>query len=304
MFRLPFLALLVELASSSPLSRQACDCWQTKEDGLLFTDYNIFDFSSLAQYVYAEPNVLDDYEANRVAPVTSEYFESTDWTSFFKLQTWDFPDKPIRMINSQNNVYLQKDAEASTYLTLRTHRSQDFQSAAEFDTNDQTFTAASMRIRAKVQGDAGACAGFFVYKQGDDGTQHESDIEILTYNPTTTVHYTTHPEQETHQEEGRYTIEATLPFSVQWTNWQDYRMDWTQAQTTYYVDGAENGRLAHLESQVPSNLIFNMWSWGNEEWEKTMAVGGTAYLNLKQIELAYNTSSGGSASCTNICTLN
>ncbi|KAK6081879.1 Beta-glucanase 4 [Seiridium cupressi] len=293
---------MLQTTWSSSLSPRACDCWKTKEDGLLFTNYKMIDFRSLTNYVGSVPSVLEDYDANADAQTTSDYFNSATWSDFFGLQTWGTDDTAVRMINSKNNVYLQQDTDSSTYLTLRTHRSADFQSAAEFDSNDDSFTSVSMRVRARVHGDAGACGGIFTFKAEEDHTQHESDIEILTYESSSTVQYTTHPEEETLEGEGEWNIATDMPNGAEWTDWHEYRMDWTEPTTTYYVDADQNGQLHHEVTQFPSNLCFNMWSQGNDEWEKTMSVGGTAYMDFQYIEVAYNTSAGG-ASCTNICTL-
>ncbi|KAH6645379.1 concanavalin A-like lectin/glucanase domain-containing protein [Truncatella angustata] len=291
-----------QISWSIPLASGACDCWQNKEDGLLFTSHTVIDFRSLADYVDSVPDVIDDHDANANAQATSAYFGTSAWSDFFNLQTWGTDDTPVKMINSRNNAYIQQDTEDSTYLTLRTHRSSEFQSAAEAESIVDDFTTVSMRMRARVHGDSGACAGFFTYKADEDsGVQHESDIEFLTVDSATTMHYTTHPEEENNNNDGEFSVAATL--SNAWTDWQEHRLDWTQSATTFYVNGEQNGQLEHEVAQVPSYLIFNMWSWGNNEWEQEMDVGGTAYLDVQYIEIAYNTSGGSSTSCSNICFL-
>jgi beta-glucanase (GH16 family) len=103
--------------------------------------------------------------------------------------------------------------------------------------------------------------------------QHESDIEILTTDSTGIVHYTTHPEDETH-EDGGYPIAVTMPNGAQWTDFQDYRMDWTQPTTIFYVNGAQNGQLQHVLPQVSSYLCFNMWGQGNDHGRKVWPLAG------------------------------
>jgi beta-glucanase (GH16 family) len=48
---------------------------------------------------------------------------------------------------------------------------------------------ASTRIRARITGDSGAVAGMFYYR---DGT-NESDIEVLTRDKHSVIHYTNQP---------------------------------------------------------------------------------------------------------------
>lgn len=86
-------------------------------------------------------------------------------------------------------------------------------------------------------------------------------------------------------------------------DWVEYRMDRTGPETTFYVNGVRNGWLAHEFPQVPSYLCFNARATGNQDWERTMAVGGSAYMDIQLIELAYNTSESEDATCTSLCNL-
>lgn len=76
-----------------------------------------------------------------------------------------------------------------TYLTLRTVRLDDFQSAAEVENEQKNLKHASMRMRARVVGDEGAVAGFFTFFDDDN----ESDIEILTDDPDAVIRYVAAP---------------------------------------------------------------------------------------------------------------
>ncbi|ETS73725.1 hypothetical protein PFICI_14671 [Pestalotiopsis fici W106-1] len=292
---------LFQVTLSASLESRACDCWKTKEDGTLFTNYKTIDFRSLAKYAGPVPAVINDWNGNAQAGPTSAYFKSSTWTNFFGLQNWGDTTTPIKKINSLNNAYIQNNTDGTTYLTFRTYRTKKFQSIVEADSVADDYTAVSMRFRSRVHGNSGACAGGFTYKSYEDGVQHESDTEFLTNGPTNVIHYTTHPEEEDHDFDGTFTIEA--PDSSRWTNFQEHRVDWTQPKTTWYLNGKQNGQLPHEDAQEPSYLIFNMWSEGNPEWEGTMAVGGSAYFDLQYIQVAYNTSTPRTRACTSTCTL-
>lgn len=303
--RLHVLALATLALSQTTVSAANCDCWKNKEDGLLFTNYKSLDFSALCKYAVPAPGLITDAKTNQKAGVTSSYFNSAPWTNFFSLQTWNQapspPDSTINRINSQSNAYIQNNTDGTTFLTLRTYRTRKFQSTVEAQSPLDQYASASIRYRARIHGDKGACAGAFTYKADDSGAEHESDLEILTSDPTNVVHYTTHPEEEDHDFDGTGTIAA--PDSARWTNWQDHRLDWTQPKTTWYLNGKKNGQLTHEYPQLPSYLIFNMWSEGNPGWEGTMPVGGSAYFDIQSIQVAYNTSTPSTRACKNTCTL-
>ncbi|KAH8198748.1 hypothetical protein TruAng_007068 [Truncatella angustata] len=275
------IALAALALSQTVFSTSSCDCWMTKDDGLLFTNYKGINFRSLAKYAGPVPALITGYNANARAGATSAYFKSSAWANFFSLQTWGITDTPVKMVNSPNNAFIQNNTDGSTYLTLRTYRTKNFQSAVEADSVTDDYTAVSLRYRSRVHGNVGACAGAFTYKANNDTgvlVEHESDLEILTSGPTNILHYTTHPEEEDHDNDGSFSIEATD--RGKWTNWQDHRLDWTQPKTTWYLNGKMNGELAHEDAQFPSSLIFNMWSTGSLGWEGTMPVGGSAYFDL------------------------
>jgi hypothetical protein len=293
---------VISMALASPLTPRACDCWQTKDSALTFTNHKVLDFRSLSQYVSSVPATITTTDENTNAAVTSDYFNTAEWTDMFGIQSWTTRDTTVQMANSPNNVYVQQDSDSSTYLTLRTHRNSGFQSAAEIESVIDDYTAMSVRVVARTHGDGGACTGIFTYKADAAGAQHESDMEILTDKRDATIWYTTHPESENSGHTTGY-VSPSLPGGGVWTDFHEYRLDWTQPTSTFYVNGTQNGQLAHSYAQIPSYLILNAWSQGNSEWEGTMDVGGAAYLDVKYIELAYNRSSTSSATCSSICSL-
>lgn len=64
-------------------------------------------------------------------------------------------------------------------MALRTTRLPHSQSTGEVENLQKNLMYASIRLRARVVGDPGACAGMFTYYDEDN----ETDIEILTAEP-------------------------------------------------------------------------------------------------------------------------
>jgi beta-glucanase (GH16 family) len=113
-------------------------------------------------------------------------------------------------------------------------------------------------FKGRVRGDAGACAGIFTYADADN----ESDIEILTQDPTTLYRLTNQPGLDGNGELiTDASSKATLPGGANWTDWQTYRLDWTPTLSAWYV----NDQLVITKSinvpKLPSAVILNMVSW-------------------------------------------
>lgn len=292
---------MASMALATPLAPRDCDCWRTEDSTAVFTNYKLVDFRSLSQYAGSAPAAITTVDGNAAAGKTSDYFNSDAFSEMFGIQTWSLNSGTVDMVNSANNVYLQTDTDGTTYMTLRTARESSFQSAAELDSVISDYSAASIRVLARTHGDAGGCTGIFTYKALDDGSEHESDMEILTQDATDKIYYTTHPESENSGHTTGY-VYPDLPNGNVWTSWQEYRMDWTQPTTTFYLNDVQSGQLTHSYEQQPSYIILNSWSRGESDWEGTMAVGGSAYLDVKYIEIAYNRTST-SGTCSNVCSL-
>ncbi|KAL2849685.1 concanavalin A-like lectin/glucanase domain-containing protein [Aspergillus pseudodeflectus] len=248
------------------------------------------DFRSLNKCGFAsEPaNITTDAES-AAATVQSGYLTSDAWINDFGIQVWGSPaskDAPIRKLNSNANVYIHRDASSpSSHLTLRAYRNENFISSAEVESKVHNMFHASIRVRARVRGDAGVCAGIFTYY--DDN--NESDIEILTRDPTNHIRYTNQPGlDEDGNEIPGASVDAVMAGGAVWNEWNDHRLDWTEDLSVWYL----NGELVHNKTygvpSEPSLAILNMWGNGGV-WTGEMDVGAAAYLDIEWIEILYNT---------------
>ncbi|KAL2823724.1 concanavalin A-like lectin/glucanase domain-containing protein [Aspergillus cavernicola] len=248
------------------------------------------DFRSLDGSLYTcEPANITNDEQSSAAPVQSGYLTSDAFVNDFGIQTWGAPvseTSPVRKQNSNQNVYIERDEDgSSTHLVLRAYRNEDFISSAEVESKVSNIFHASIRVRARVRGDAGACAGIFTYYDDDN----ESDIEILTRDPTNHIRYTNQPglDEDGNEIPGAST-DAVMGGGAVWTDWNDYRLDWTADLSVWYL----NGKLAHIKTYgIPSNpstFILNMWGNGGV-WTGDMDIGSAAYLDIEWIEILYNT---------------
>lgn len=157
-----------------------------------------FYFRSLYEHS-GEPSLFTTIEENANAWVTSPYFdEGTEFSKTWSLQKWINSDKKaFPMQSSYSNIYFEGNTDADrnsdTYMTMRTARLANFQTAAEFESIAK-YKYASMRMYARTVGSPGACTAMFVYRRdGDLATVHEADIEILTKDPKNFIHYTNQP---------------------------------------------------------------------------------------------------------------
>lgn len=145
---------------------------------------------------------------------------------------------------------------------------------------------ASIRLLARVRGKPGAVAGIFTYYNDTA----ESDIEILTRDPDTSVEYSNQP---TVDAEGNIFPGSNFNTSMagggsrQWTEWNVYRLDWLPGRSAWYLNGE---MAASTKVNVPadeSRVIVNMWSDGGF-WSGNMSVGDKAELQVQWIEMVFN----------------
>lgn len=184
----------------------------------------------------------------------------------------------------------------STYLTLRTTRTNSFQSAAEIDSTAINYHYLSARFLARVVGDTGSCAGIFTWlcDTGSCSTTssnvEEGDVEILTSGPQHKIQLTNQPSESPSGDTlPLATLNATLPSSGEWTTWNEYRYDWLPGLSSWYVNGVSVGNISFQAPKNPASLILNMWSDGGS-WTGKMRIGGVSYLQIQWIEVVYNTS--------------
>lgn len=324
-------SLLLLISATAPLAISEptltddsdCICYVNNDNQTTyFSHHRFFDFRSLAEYAWA-PAVIQDAASSGGAAKTSEYFDSSEWTSFWMLGGWNNSDKAradasVLMVNSPNNVYIDTNREenpsSQTLLTLRTQRLPDFQTAAEIESKSAQFKYLSLRMRARTIGAAGAITAMFTYRHSDTlADVQESDLEIRTADPRNLIHYTNQPAYtDAGEVVPEATVNGTMPGGRDWTSWATHRMDWTPGKTTWYVDDTV---VAELDFQVPRdecNIILNAWSDGGK-WTGNMTRYDAAYLQVQWIEVLYNSTEAegessnakrdGEAGCGAVCSV-
>ncbi|KAJ2905190.1 glycoside hydrolase family 16 protein [Zalerion maritima] len=284
------------------VSDDDCDCFLTDgEESNYFLNHQFWDFRSLTDYYNGIPSVQDTLSSSRDAEETSDFFTSDRWTSTWALQNWNnsgenpFGGANYMMMNSFSNVYVDLNGDSSgddvsdTYLVLRTAKLEDFQSAAEFQSQDEDYHFLSMRMYARTAGDPGACTAMFTYRENDDiYAVQEADIEILTSGPEDVVQFTNQPSFTANGKSiDESTQNVTLPDDNTWTDWKEYRLDWSEGVTSWYVDGEFVSKIEFQAPKDPASIILNTWGDGGE-WTGQMEEGGRAYLQLQWWEFVYN----------------
>ncbi|OTB08579.1 glycoside hydrolase family 16 protein [Hypoxylon sp. CI-4A] len=304
------LVVITSLASLSTaayeeVSRTNCDCYLTNgSSSHYFTSHKFFDFREKSEWV-GVPSLIENPTDSSQADATSDYFLSDEWTDGWELQSWNNAaalsssesDASVLMVHSPNNVYIEKNQDenpdSSTFLDMRTARLRNFQSACEFESTVRNYHFLSVRMYARTIGSPGAVTAMFTYKDLGNATElasvQESDLEIRTLDPHNRVQYTNQPSYTSQgMDVQEATRNVTIPDERDWTNWAVYRMDWSKDSTTWYINGDEVASISFQTPRDPSILIFNTWSDGGS-WTGNMSVGTEAHLQIKWIELVYNT---------------
>jgi hypothetical protein len=324
-------ALVVAAASMVAVARGAyplttdsnCQCYKTNSTTTnYFSHHQFFDFQSLQQYVNV-PQPINDFDANAQAAPASVFFSNSNFTSAWDIMNWNntaqlglndstISDATVKMVNSPNNLYIERDDQQQqyTHLTLRTVRhAAGFQSSAEFESTSQGFQFLSVRMRARTKGAAGAVAAMFTYRPPPqpNNTQlvQEADLEIRTRDPPTYVQYTNQPAWNSTSDIPDATRNVTLPGGRRWSDWADYRMDWTPGSSTWFVNGQQVSKITFQAPRDPAQVMFNTWSDGGS-WSGNMQVGSQAYLQIRWIEMVYNNTDPGSVktgTCKNVCSI-
>lgn len=144
---------------------------------------------------------------------------------------------------------------------------------SEIDSVAQNYKYISARFYARVIGSEGACAGIFTYRapitskrsllanyaqrfsfseHSASGNVQEADIEILTSGPRNMVQYTNQPSNSPNGNIlAQATANETMPANVDWSVWNEYRLDWTEGMSEWYVNGVK-------QVSEPSSSL--MWS--------------------------------------------
>ncbi|KAK6077221.1 hypothetical protein SCUP515_05070 [Seiridium cupressi] len=279
-----------------------CDCYLTNgSTGAYFTTHKFYDFRSMSDHVNVPSSLVSDADAASQADPANDYFTSQAWTEAWSIQQWnnsasvDDGDVVLLMANSPANIYIETNTDANaqsdTYLTLRTVRLDDFQTAAEFESASEAYHFVSARMYARTVGASGAITAMFTYRGSDDPNAiQEADLEIRTMDPPDMIQYTNQPSfSATGDAVDAATRNATVP--VGWDDWAVHRMDWSPDSTMWYVDGVDVSQISFQTPRDPSYIIFNTWSDG-AHWSGNMSVGDEAYLQIQWIELVFNSTGG------------
>ncbi|RKU42854.1 hypothetical protein DL546_002679 [Coniochaeta pulveracea] len=328
-FALPPLSFLVLVslvniryttAAPSLTDDSHCGCYLTNgTDTRYFTQHKFFDFRDLEKYA-GVPDILTDIDNTTNAPPTSDYFTSPDWTNTWAIQNWNTSghgarsDASVLRYNSPNNVYIEKNADPDnpspkTWMTLRTGRLPDFQTAAEIESmsKDHLYQYLSIRLLARTIGAPGAVTAFFTYLE--QPTVQEADLEILTAGPRDVVQYTNQPSVDDDGDViAQATQNATLPDGLEWTEWAIHRLDWTPTQSTWYVNGRQTAQIAFQVPRDPAQVVLNAWSDGGQ-WTGKMSVHDAAYFQIQWLEMVFNSTTvekrdgEGQAGCKAVCSI-
>lgn len=279
--------------SQTPKDNNAnCSCYVVKSGDdsntpSYFQYYRFYDFRNLPDAMRQAPPLVNDTAAAGLEPVWQpDLFNSGAWNADWGLQNWSKPatdDFPTPMNNSLANIYLGQENDKS-FLALRTARQATYQTAAEMENQQKNLMHVSMRMYGRVRGDKGAVAGFFTFV--DD--TNESDIEILTDDPTSQIRYTNQPSVD---KQGNEIAAASVgPTNLaSWENWQTHRIDWLPKHSYWYLNNQQVAANTYSVPRKPSFLVLNMWSDGGE-WSGKMQINGSAEFHIQWIEMTFNTS--------------
>lgn len=225
----------------------------------------------------------------------------------------------------------QRDPDA-TYLVLRTTRHDNFTSTAEIETRIHNIYRCSIRVRLRIltadvsvshpkespprepqhwipplnnktisgnatsavevgRAPSGACVGIFTYHPPNC----ESDIEILTSDPSYRVRYANQPDYDPVTDKMIPGASTVVDLPVPWTAWSTHRLDWLSGVSRWWVNDKPQEAKTYRVPHQQSRLVVNLWSDGGI-WTGDMRLGDSIHLGIEYIELAYNRSSDGSKS--------
>ncbi|KAI4257845.1 MAG: hypothetical protein LQ352_001495 [Teloschistes flavicans] len=281
-----------------------CSCYKAPgNEKAIFLNHQFFDFRTLDNAIAASnltaPALIDNDQGAGIEPITSPFFGKGFFGDYFTPASWSknaSESAPVRLVNSQQNIYLARDVPGSPiHLTLRTNRLESFQSTSDLETTELAYLFASIRIRARVTGSSGACAGMFFYHSDEQ----ESDIEILTRDEHNDSQGNIIPEASTQ-------VPIPEPDSAangSWTDWNEYQLDWLSGRSEWLINGISKLNKTYSVPSQASNFQLKIWSDGST-WPGNMTVGGLATLDVEWIDIVYNTSQeAAGASCKKVCSV-
>ncbi|KAL1972867.1 hypothetical protein VTN31DRAFT_6409 [Thermomyces dupontii] len=247
---------------------------------------------------------------------------------------------PVSIANSEKNVFISRTPGSdSTFLVLRTKRLDQYSSTAEIATSFKSFLHVSMRVRLRIlekdfpilfppaetqrlfvntsattpgedsEASAlrkratallpppnGACAGIFTYFSRTS----EADIEILTSDPPTRIHYANQPDYDPVLDQRIPGASQDWNIPIPWTTMATHRLDWFPDMTRWYLENQLQTTSVYSVPKDPSTVIINLWSDGGL-WSGDLGVGETVHLAIEWIELAYNVTGPPAGPCNRKC---
>lgn len=175
-------------------------------------------------------------------------------------------------------------------------------SVAEIVTRRDDILYGSFRARYKIVVQAntkgGSVSGFFFYH----GDASETDIEILTRDDPSQVHYSQQPTYNYDTDVFNEAASLTEDLKTPWTEIQEHRWDWHPDITRFYQDGQEAAELTVNIPKRKGRIMINIWADGGQ-WSGRPA-DKDVIMKIQHIELFFNTSishSGGDTAFNKAC---
>ncbi|TRM69294.1 glycoside hydrolase family 16 protein [Schizophyllum amplum] len=173
-------------------------------------------------------------------------------------------------------------ADGSVQLTVNAYDGGEYVNSAEIATGESTLYG-SLRTVLKSSGVPGVCEGMFFYKND----QQEADWEILTttsFEASDTVPAGVWATNQALVEGGQSTS-VNVPFDFDPSeDYHEYRIDWTESSTTFYIDGVQQAQ--HTDN-VPTEAaagLWNVWSNGDPYWSAGPPTADSV-TSIKSIEM-------------------
>ncbi|PSK56699.1 Beta-glucanase [Elsinoe australis] len=193
------------------------------------------------------------------------------FNSFFQIDFSKLSDFPSSLDISTNTVGAGNSPYARTFSksNIRMNRGDSVSllvqpkvidgsiPSGEFSTGIDDILYGSVRTVAKASNVSGTCHGFFSYL--DDN--QETDIEILTKN-LSKVWFTN---QALSPGTDETSTTASAPATIA-SAYHEYRIDWLQDRTVFYIDGVKKAELTTNVPNKPTSWLWNNWANGNPKW--------------------------------------
>ncbi|KAJ4392927.1 hypothetical protein N0V93_002131 [Gnomoniopsis smithogilvyi] len=210
---------------------------------------------------------------------TSTFASSADWTIVDAVHE-SGTTNPYNLAYTSANVAVQ---DSTLQLTCSAYNMSSDMTiyAGEITTQRDDILYGSFRSNHRVQGGSGAVAALFFYADDDN----EIDIEHLTDDPVTYVHFTNQPDE---------TLTTSMPDGVERTSYATYRFDWHPSQTRFYVNDMLTTNFTADVPTVSGTIQLNSWANGGS-FTGAQVPTTDSVMSVQWIRLYFNTSSSSSA---------